>query len=89
MRLVRWLCGAVWAGSWYLMYLEIRRWHQVKPTLAFTSDAIPGTDVRPRPGMPRKLLYLACAAAPGRGRQRGHQGDPHSVRAAVANARRG
>lgn len=38
MRFAKWLGGAVWIGSWYLMYLEIRRWHHVKPSLAFNSD---------------------------------------------------
>jgi hypothetical protein len=64
MRWAKWVGGAVWAGSWYLMYLEITRWKHVKPTLAFNSDPVPGTDIRPRPGLPLMLLYVACAAAP-------------------------
>jgi hypothetical protein len=64
MRFVKWLAGAVWIGSWYLMYLEITRWHHVKPSLAFNSDPIHGTGIRPRPGMPLILLYLECVAAP-------------------------
>jgi hypothetical protein len=52
--------GAVWIGSWYLMYLEITRWHHVKPSLAFNSDIGPGA----RPGQPLILLYVACVAAP-------------------------
>jgi hypothetical protein len=64
MRLAKWVGGAVWIGSWYLMYLEITRWRHVKPSLAFNSDPIPGTDVRPRPGLPLILLYVACVAAP-------------------------
>jgi len=48
MRLAKWLGCAAWAGSWYLMYLEVTRWRHVKPSLAFNSDPIPGT----------------CAAAP-------------------------
>lgn len=32
--------AAMWIGSWYLMYLEITRWHQVKPTLRFNSGHI-------------------------------------------------
>jgi hypothetical protein len=64
MRLAKWLGGAVWAGSWYLMYLEITRWHHVKPSLAFNSDPVPGSSVRPRPGRPLILLYIACVAAP-------------------------
>jgi hypothetical protein len=64
MRVVRWLGGVVWAGSWYLMYLEITRWRHVKPSLAFNSDPDPVTGIRPRPGEPLKLLYVACVAAP-------------------------
>jgi hypothetical protein len=63
-RIAQGFAGAVWIGSWYLMYLEITRWRHVKPTLAFNSDPIPGTDIRPHPGFPLILLYGACAAAP-------------------------
>lgn len=66
MKRARWVgavASALWAGSWYLMYLEITRWHHVRPTLAFNSD--PDADgLRPRPGMPLKMLYVMCAAAP-------------------------
>jgi hypothetical protein len=65
MRLAKWLGGAVWIGSWYMMYLEITRWHHVKPSLAFNpGPPIPGTDIRPHPGQPLVLLYIACVAAP-------------------------
>ena len=64
MRLAKWLGCAVWAGSWYLMYLEITRWHHVKPSLAFNSGPAPGSGARPRPGLPLKLLYIVCGAAP-------------------------
>jgi hypothetical protein len=64
MRLATLVGGAVWAGSWYLMYLEIARWRHVRPSLAFNSDPVPGTDIRPRPGLPLILVYIACAAAP-------------------------
>jgi hypothetical protein len=46
------------------MYLEVARWHHVKPSLAFNSDPIPGTDIRPHPGLPLLFLYAACLAAP-------------------------
>jgi len=62
--LAKWIGGAVWAGSWYLMYLEVTRWRHVKPSLAFNSDPVPGSGVRPRPGLPLIVLYIACAAAP-------------------------
>jgi hypothetical protein len=64
MRIVRWLGVVLWAGSWYLMYLEITRWRHVKPSLAFNSDPDPVTGMRPRPGEPLKLLYVACVTAP-------------------------
>jgi hypothetical protein len=46
------------------MYLEVTRWRHVKPSLAFNSDPIPGTDIRPKPGLPLILVYITCAAAP-------------------------
>jgi len=61
---MKWVGGAVWAGSWYLMYLEITRWHHVKPSLAFNSEPDPVTGIRPRPGQPLILLYVASVAAP-------------------------
>lgn len=64
MRWAKWIGGAVWAGSWYLMYLEITRWRHVKPSLAFNSDLEPVNGMKPRPGLPLILLYVACAAAP-------------------------
>jgi hypothetical protein len=66
MRVLKWVAAGVWAGSWYLMYLEITRWHHVKPSLAFNSDLppMPGTDLKPRPGLPLISVYVACVAAP-------------------------
>jgi hypothetical protein len=64
MRAVSWLGGVVWIGSWYLMCLEITRWRHVKPSLAFNSAPDPVTGVRPRPGLPLILLYVACVTAP-------------------------
>ena len=59
-RFATWLAGGVWIGSWYLMYLEVTRWHHVKPSLAFNYDIAPGA----RPGQPLILLYIASVAAP-------------------------
>jgi hypothetical protein len=64
MRLLKWLGCGVWAGSWYLMYLEVTRWHHVKPSLAFNPGPVREGDVQPRPGLPLKLLYVACAVSP-------------------------
>ena len=64
MRSAKWLMpvlgGVMWTGSWCLMYLEITRWHHVKPSLAFNSDIAPAA----RPGQPLILLYAACVAGP-------------------------
>jgi hypothetical protein len=64
MRFAKWLGGAVWIGSWFLMYLEITRWHHVKPSLAFNTELDPGNGLRPHPGLPLILLYVACGVAP-------------------------
>ena len=64
MRFVKWLGCAVWIGSWYLMYLEITRWHHVKPSLAFNSDLVTPDGAQPHPGLPLQLLYVACAVSP-------------------------
>jgi hypothetical protein len=63
-RSVRWLGTGAWIGSWYLMYLEITRWHHVKPSLAFNPGPPSATGVPPRPGRPLKILYAAGIAAP-------------------------
>ena len=63
-RVAKWLGGAVWVGAWYLMYLEVTRWHHVKPSLAFNSDLDPGNGLRPHPGLPLIALYIACVAGP-------------------------
>jgi hypothetical protein len=63
MRATRWVGGLgclVWLGSWYLMYLEVTRWHHVTPSLAFNSDLGPDA----HPGQALILLYAACVAAP-------------------------
>ena len=64
MRLTTLLGAAAWAGSWYLMYLEITRWHHVKPSLAFNSEIGRAAGVEAHPGIPLLLLYGVCAAAP-------------------------
>ena len=62
---VRWGSGLVWAWSWYTMYLEIFRWKHVTPLFRFNpGPPIPGTDIRVKPGMPLKFLYVCFFAAP-------------------------
>ena len=60
MRLVTWIGGVVWAGSWFMMCREITHWHHVRPSLAFNYDLGPDA----HPGAPLLLLYGVCAAAP-------------------------
>jgi hypothetical protein len=46
------------------MYLEITRWHHVKPSLALNPGPPSATGVPPRPGRPLKSLYAVGIAAP-------------------------
>ena len=64
LRRATWPAAAVWLGSWYLMRLEITRWHHVRPSLLLDPPELPGTGPRAHPGVPLLLLYGACAAAP-------------------------
>ena len=50
----------MWVVSWHVMYLEITRWHHVKPSLSFNYDLGPDA----HPGLPLMLLYVASVAAP-------------------------
>ncbi len=52
------LGAAVWIGSWYLMYLEVTRWHHVKPSLACNWDL----DPRAGPGQPLIFTWSEWAA---------------------------
>ena len=63
-RRLRWIGCAVWAWSWYTMYLEIFRWQHVTRALRFDSTPIPGTTIRPKPGRPLKALFVCFYAAP-------------------------
>ena len=66
MRLVKLARLRGMGGVVDLMYLEVTRWRHVKLSLAFNSDPIPGTDIRPRPGLPRLgLHHLRGGAADG------------------------
>lgn len=64
MTAVRWLGAVAWAGSWYLMYLEITRWHHVRPDLTFNKELLAHDGVEPRPGLPLLLLYVTAVVAP-------------------------
>jgi hypothetical protein len=46
------------------MWLEITRWHHVKPSLAFNPGPVREGEIRPRAGRPLKMLYVVCAVAP-------------------------
>ena len=65
LRLVTWVSGGLWLGSWYLMYLEIFRWEHVTRSLAFNAGPpIPGTNIRVKPGRPLKALFVCFYASP-------------------------
>jgi hypothetical protein len=57
--------GAIWVWSWYTMYLEIFRWKHVIRSLRFAPcPPSPGTDIRPKPGLPVKALFVCFFGAP-------------------------
>ena len=59
------ISGAGWVWSWRTMYLEIHRWKHVTRSFRFNpGPPIPGTNIRPRPGLPLKALFVCFAAAP-------------------------
>jgi hypothetical protein len=66
MAAVRWLGAVAWAGSWYLMYLEITRWHHVRPDLTFNKCQRPVRGPRWWPGeSPRSgVVQLVLMGAP-------------------------
>ena len=65
LRLVTWVSGGLWLGSWYLMYLEIFRWEHVTRSLPFNpGPPIPGTNIRVKPGRPLKALFVCFYASP-------------------------
>src|SRR6476659_5318248 len=59
------ISGAAWVWSWRTMYLEIHRWKHVTRSFRFNpGPPIPGTNIRSRPGLPLKFLFVCFAAAP-------------------------
>ena len=64
-RVVAVISGAVWAWSWYTMYLEVHRWKHLTTSFRFNpGPPIPGTTIRPRPGLPLKALFVCAAGSP-------------------------
>ena len=64
-RVVAVISGAAWVWSWYTMYLEIHRWRHVTRSFRFNpGPPIPGTTIRPRPGLPLKALFVCAAGSP-------------------------
>ena len=65
MQVVAVISGAAWVWSWYIMYLEIHRWKHVTCSFRFNPPPpIPGTSIRPRPGLPLRALFVCAAGAP-------------------------
>ncbi len=63
---ITWVSGTIWEWSWYTMFLEVLRWGHVTRSLRFNHPGppIPGTNIRPKAGLPLRLLYASCAGAP-------------------------
>ena len=64
-RAVAAVSGIAWVWSWYTMYLEIHRWKHGTRSFRFNpGPPIPGTTIRPKPGLPLKALYACTVGAP-------------------------
>jgi hypothetical protein len=65
MRWLRWISGIVWIFSWRTIYLEVFRWHHMTKSLRFNPPPpMPGTNVRPKAGMPLIAVCLSSVVAP-------------------------
>ena len=56
--------ATVWCWSWYTMYLEIFRWKHVTRTLRINTPPPHPIFGQPKPGVPLKVLFVCCGAAP-------------------------
>lgn len=64
-RVVAVISGAAWVWSWYTMYLEVHRWKHLTKSFRFKpGPPLPGTTIRPRPGLPVKALFVCAAVSP-------------------------
>ncbi|MFB9236285.1 hypothetical protein ACFFWC_12115 [Plantactinospora siamensis] len=64
MRLIRWTSGLLWVGSWFLMVLEVFRWHHMTRSLRFNSAGLSGVHGRAHPGLPLIAAWVVAVAAP-------------------------
>lgn len=65
MRRLRWLSGICWLLCWRIVYLEVFRWHHLTKSLRFNPPPpLPGTDIRPGPGMPVRAVRAGAVVAP-------------------------
>jgi hypothetical protein len=55
---------AIWAGSWRIMYLEVRRWHHLDARLRFVPPPVPPGYPPVRAGMPVRAARVAALLAP-------------------------
>jgi hypothetical protein len=64
MRMIRWTSGLLWIGSWYLMFLEVFRWHHMTKTLRFNPTPPPGAHGRVNPTPPPGVHVRAHPGGP-------------------------
>lgn len=50
LRIAMWLTGGAWVLSWFIMGLEIFRWHHMTPSLHLNPPLPPPGSPPPRPG---------------------------------------
>jgi hypothetical protein len=64
-RRLKWVSGILWIWSWFIVYLEIFRWHHMTKSLRFNPPPpLPGTNIKPQPGLPLITALTASAVAP-------------------------
>jgi hypothetical protein len=60
-RTLRWVSGLAWVGSWWIILMEIFRWHHMDTRLRFTPPEPPaGVHAEPHAGLP---VIAACGCA--------------------------
>ena len=65
MRRLRWISAGLWIFSWRVIYLEIFRWQHMTKTLRFNPPPPPpGTDLKPKAGLPLIAVCVSAVAAP-------------------------
>jgi len=58
LRRLMWIAGALWVCSWWVIYLEVFRWHHMTRSFVLSPPAVPPGFPPPQPG-----IFLLAARA--------------------------